>query len=154
MCIRDRSSHPAARPACAPIQGKVVCIVPKSDPKADLSYPNIYDYGYGKPAGTQGINCSHILYPYIKGVSHNFQKHYDPKQAVKNAKIQQQQRYYERSIRHLKYKKELAERDEDPENVRKLNQSIRGYQAKLRKIVKANDFLARQYDREQIVKAD
>lgn len=87
-------------------------------------------------------------------MSHNFQKHYDPKQAVKNAKIQQQQRYYERSIRRLKYKKELAERDEDPENVRKLNQSIRGYQAKLRKIVKDNDFLARQYDREQIVKAD
>ena len=118
--LATMSSHPAARPACAPIQGKVVCIVPKSDPKADLSYPNIYDYGYGKPAGTQGINCSHILYPYIKGVSHNFQKHYD----------------------------------QDPESVRKLNQSIRGYQAKLRRIVKDNDFLARQYDREQIVKAD
>ena len=61
---------------------------------------------------------------------------------------------YERSIRHLKYKKELAERDEDPESVRKINQSIRGYQATLRKIVKDNDFLARQYDREQIVKTN
>ena len=70
------------------------------------------------------------------------------------SKLSRMQRYYERSIRHLKYKKELAERDEDPESVRKLNQSIRGYQAKLRKIVKDNDFLARQYDREQIVKAD
>lgn len=68
--------------------------------------------------------------------------------------MQQQQRYYERSIRHLKYKKELAERDEDPESVRKINQSIRGYQAKLRNIVKDNDFLARQYDREQIVKTN
>ena len=52
--LATMSSHPAARPACAPIQGKVVCIVPKSDPKVDLSYPNIYDYGYGTPAGTQG----------------------------------------------------------------------------------------------------
>nr|DAU26270.1 MAG TPA: minor capsid protein [Caudoviricetes sp.] len=84
-------------------------------------------------------------------MSHNFQKHYDPEQAVKNAKIQQQQRYYERSIRHLKRKKELAERDDDPESVRKLNQGIRGYQAKLRQIVKDNDFLARQYSREQII---
>ena len=85
-------------------------------------------------------------------MSHNFQKQYDPEQAVKNAKIQQQQRYYERSIRHLKRKKELAERDDDPENVRKLNQSIRGYQAKLRQIVKDHDFLARQYSRERIEK--
>ena len=39
----------------------------------------------------------------------------------------------------------------DPESVRKLNQSIRGYQAKLRQIVKDNDFLVRQYSREQII---
>lgn len=48
------SEHNAARPACAPIQGKVVCIVPKSDPRCKREYPNIYDYGYGTPAGTQG----------------------------------------------------------------------------------------------------
>ncbi|MCR1879887.1 hypothetical protein [Ligilactobacillus murinus] len=30
-------------------------------------------------------------------------------------------------------------------------QAIRGYQAKLREIVKANDFLTRQYNREQII---
>lgn len=149
--LATMSSHPAARPACAPIQGKVVCIVSKSDPRADLSYPNIYDYGFGKPAGTQGINCAHILYPYIKGVSHNYQKQYDPKEAVKNAAIQQKQRYYERQIRHYKHKRELAERINDPSQVKKINQNIRGYQAKLRTIVKDNKFLIRQYDRERIV---
>ena len=149
--LATMSSHPAARPACAPIQGKVVCIVSKSDPRADLSYPNIYDYGFGKPAGTQGINCAHILYPYIKGVSHNYQKQYDPKEAVKNAAIQQKQRYYERQIRHYKHKRELAERINDPSQVKKINQNIRGYQAKLRTIVKDNKFLTRQYDRERIV---
>lgn len=149
--LATMTSHPAARPACAPIQGKVVCIVPKSNPKAELSYPNIYDHGFGTPAGVQGINCSHILYPYVKGVSHNFQKQYDPQEAVKNATIQQKQRYYERQIRHLKHKRELAERINDQSGVKKINQNIRGYQAKLREIVKDNDFLTRQYDRERIV---
>lgn len=149
--LATMSSHPAARPACAPIQGKVVCIVSKSDPRADLSYPNIYDYGFGKPAGTQGINCAHILYPYIKGVSHNYQKQYDPKEAVRNAAIQQKQRYYERQIRHYKHKRELAERINDPSQVKKINQNIRGYQAKLRTIVKDNKFLTRQYNRERII---
>ena len=51
----------------------------------------------------------------------------------------------------LNEKKKLAERDDDPESVRKLNQSIRGYQAKLRQIVKDNDFLVRQSSREQII---
>lgn len=55
--LATMSSHPAARPACAPIQGKVVCIVPKSDPKADLSYPNIYDYGYGKQQALKGLTA-------------------------------------------------------------------------------------------------
>ncbi len=149
--LATMTSHPAARPACAPIQGKVVCIVPKSNPKAELSYPNIYDHGFGTPAGTQGINCSHILYPYVKGVSHNFQKQYDPQQAIKNAAIQQKQRYYERQVRHLKHKRELAGRINDQSGVKKINQNIRGYQTKLREIVKDNVFLARQYDRERIV---
>lgn len=149
--LATMTSHPAARPACAPIQGKVVCIVPKSDPRCDSHYPNIYDHGYGKPAGTQGINCSHMLYPYIKGVSHNFQEHFDPKKAVENAKIQQQQRYYERNVRRLKRTKQLAERLDDQEKITSVNQQIRAYQAKIRQIVKDHDFLNRQYDREQII---
>ena len=146
------SSHPAARPACAPIQGKVVCIVPKSDPKCDDSYPNIYDYGYGTPAGTQGINCSHILNPYIKDVSHNYAEQFDPKQAVENMKIQQKQRYLERGVRKNKRKLQLAKRLNDSDGISKYSASVRGYQAKLRQIVKEHDFLARQYSREKIAK--
>lgn len=149
--LATMTSHPAARPACAPIQGKVVCIVPKSDPRCDSHYLNIYDHGYGKPAGTQGINCNHMLYPYIKGISHNFQEHFDPKKAVENAKIQQQQRYYERNVRRLKRTKQLAERLDDQEKITSVNQQIRAYQAKIRQIVKDHDFLTRQYDREQII---
>lgn len=147
------SSHPAARPACAPIQGKIVNIAPRESAKFDPAYPSIYDHGYGTPGGCFGINCGHKLYPYIKGVSHNFQKQYDPKEAVEKMKVQQKQRYYERNIRRLKYDLDLAKRQNDVDSIRKFNQAIRGYQAKLRQIVKDNDFLTRQYDREQIVNA-
>lgn len=145
------SSHPASRPACAPIQGHVVNIVPRESKDFDPDYPSIYDHGYGTPAGCFGINCGHKLYPYIKGVSHNYQKQYDPNEAIEKQKIQQKQRYYERNIRRLKYDLDLARRQNDIESERKFNQAIRGYQAKLRDLVKNNDFLTRQYDREQIV---
>ena len=102
-------------------------------------------------SGCFGINCGHKLYPYIKGVSHNFQKQYDPKEAIEKQKIQQKQRYYERNIRRLKYNLDLARRQNDISSERKFNQAIRGYQAKLRDLVKNNDFLTRQYDREQII---
>jgi hypothetical protein len=149
--LATMSSHPASRPACAPIQGKIVNIVPRESPRCDPEYPSIYDYCYGKPSGCFGINCGHKLYPYIKGVSHNFQKQYDPKEAIEKQKIQQKQRYYERNIRRLKYDLDLARRQNDVASERKFSQAIRGYQAKLRDLVKNNDFLTRQYDREQIV---
>lgn len=149
--LATMSSHPASRPACAPIQGKIVNIVPREDKRYESKYPSIYDHGYGEPGGCFGINCGHKLYPYIKGVSHNFQKQYDPEEAIEKQKIQQKQRYYERNIRRLKYDLDLARRQNDVASERKFNQAIRGYQSKLREIVKNNDFLTRQYDREKIV---
>lgn len=143
------TSHPAARPACAPIQGKVVNTVDHGDPKFNPKYPTIYDYGYGTPAGTLGINCMHQLYPYVEGVTINRQKHYDEQEAIKNGQIQQMQRYYERQVRKWKQRKDAAERIGNTNLVAKCNSAIRGYQAKIRKIVNENDFLTRQYDRER-----
>lgn len=145
------TSHPAAREACAPIQGKVVSLVPTTDERYNRKYPSIYEHGYGYPAGTLGINCAHRLYPYVEGVSHNFQEQYDPKQAVKNAGIQQKQRYYQRSIRQLKYKLDTAERAGDTQKANQIKHSIRNQQAKVRDIVKDNDFLTRQRQFEQVV---
>ncbi|MDA3797310.1 phage minor capsid protein, partial [Lactobacillus delbrueckii] len=104
------TSHPAARPACAPIQGKVVNVVDHGDPQFNPKYPTIYDYGYGTPAGTMGINCMHQLYPYVEGVTINRQKHYDEQEAIRNGEIQQMQRYYERQVRKWKQRKLAAER--------------------------------------------
>ncbi len=142
------TSHPAARPACAPIQGKVVNTVDHGDPQFNPKYPTIYDYGYGTPAGTLGINCMHQLYPYVEGVTINRQKHYDEQEAIKNGQIQQMQRYYERQVRKWKQRKDAAERIGNTNLVAKCNSAIRGYQAKIRQLVKENDFLTRQYDRE------
>lgn len=147
--LATMTAHPAARAACAEIQGHVVNIVPRSDPRFDADFDTIYDHGYGKRSGTLGINCGHMLYPYVKGISHNFQKHYDPTQAEANMKIQQKQRYYERSIRHLKHKLALAEKLNDQSTAQFIKGRIRGYQKKLRVIVKENDFLHRQYSRER-----
>lgn len=144
------TTHYAARPACSTIQGDVVNIVPRSDPRFNKKYPTIYDHGYGKPSGTLGINCRHTLQTYVEGVSHNFQKKVDPETAVKNGKIEAKQRAYERKVRALKYKKLLAERVGDPSGASKFQHQISGYQAKLRTIVKQHRFLARQYGREKI----
>lgn len=142
------TSHPAARPACAPIQGKVVNVVDHSDSRLNPKYPTIYDYGYGTPAGTLGINCMHQLYPYVEGVTINRQQHYDEQEAIENGQKQQLQRYYERQVRKWKQRKEAAERIGNTDLVAKCNSAIRGYQAKLRQIVSENYFLTRQYDRE------
>lgn len=144
------TSHPAARPACAPIQGKVVNVVDHGDSRFNPKFPTIYDYGYGTPAGTLGINCMHQLYPYVEGVTINRQKHYDPKKAIENGQTQQLQRYYERQVRKWKQRKESAERIGNTDLAAKCNSANRGYQAKIRKIVSENDFLTRQYDREKI----
>ncbi len=142
------TSHPAARPACAPIQGKVVNTVDHGHPQFNPKYPTIYDYGYGTPAGTLGINCMHQLYPYVEGVTINRQQHYDEQEAIENGQKQQLQRYYERQVRKWKQRKEAAERIGNTNLAAKCSSAIRGYQAKIRKIVSENDFLTRQYDRE------
>lgn len=142
------TSHPAARPACAPIQGKVVNTVDHGDPRFNPKYPTIYDYGYGTPAGTLGINCMHQLYPYVEGVTINHQQHYDEQEAIENGQTQQMQRYYERQVRKWKQRKVAAERIGNTNQAAKCSSAIRGYQAKIRQLVNENDFLTRQYDRE------
>ncbi|XRJ96332.1 phage minor capsid protein [Latilactobacillus sakei] len=146
------SSHPAAREACAYIQGDVVNVVSPIDERFNPKYDSIYNHGYGTPGGTQGVNCSHMLYPYIEGVSHNYQKKYDPEKVQKNAKKQAQQRYHERIIRALKYDLDLASKLNDESGANLIKKRIRNHQASLRDIVKDNDFLSRQYDREKIYK--
>lgn len=157
MHLALMSSHPNSRPACAPIQGHVVNLVPASDPTFNPHYDTIYDHGYGDPAGTQGINCRHILFPYEPGVSENHQPQYDPDEAIKNGKLVQQQRARERAIRDAKKRLAVAEQLGDDQMVSQTKTLLRSRQAKLRQFInETNDgrdtpLLTRDYTREKIV---
>lgn len=145
------SSHPAARKACATIQGDWVLVVPKNKAPDEFKHlPSIYDHGYGEPDGTQGINCKHILYPGRPDVNTNNQPQYDADEAQENAEIQQKQRKLERDIRYQKKRMNAALELEDPETVQMCKQVISDKQKQLRELINDNEFLVRDYSREQI----
>lgn len=145
------SSHPAAREDCAPIQGGWVLTVPKNEAPEEFKHlPSIYDHGYGEPSGTQGINCTHILYPGRPDVNTNNQPRYDPEEVQRNAEIQQKQRRLERDIRYQKKRMNAALELEDPETVQMCKQVIANKQKQLRELINEHGFLVRDYSREQV----
>lgn len=156
LCVM--TAHPNSRPACAYIQGKVVNIVPDDSPDYNPKYDTIYNHGYGTPAGTLGINCRHVLFPFEEGVNVNHQPQYDPKEAIKNGNLQQRQRAYERSIREAKKRLKAAEAMGDVEMVTKTKSLIAGRQRQLREFIKQVNadskkecpILVRDYSREQV----
>ncbi|MGP5428228.1 phage minor capsid protein [Enterococcus malodoratus] len=145
------SSHQAAREACAPIQGDWVLTVRKSEAPEEFKHlPSIYDHGYGEPSGTQGINCTHILYPGRPDINTNNQPQYDADEAQENAEIQQKQRKLERDIRYQKKRMNAALELEDPETEQMCKQVISNKQKQLRDLINEHDFLVRDYSREQV----
>lgn len=144
------SSHPAAREACAYIQGHVVNLTEPGSDTYNAKYDSIYNHGYGTPAGTQGINCSHTLYPFIEGVNTNNQPQYDPQTAISKGDIQAKQRGYERAIRQSKKKLAAAQKLGDDVGVSHYKSLISNQQKSLRELVKDHDFLHRDYSREQV----
>lgn len=144
------SSHPAAREACAPIQGHVVNLTEPGSDSYNSKYDSIYNHGYGTSAGTQGINCSHELYPFIEGVNTNNQPQYDPEEAKANGKIQAKQRGYERAIRQTKKKLAAAKQLGDKEGIARYKSLLGSQRANIRNLVKEYDFLHRDYSREKI----
>lgn len=158
MTVALMSSHPNSRPACAHIQGKVVNLVPHGDPAYDSRFPTIYDYDYGEPAGTLGINCRHVLSPFDPEINVNNQPQYDPKEAIENGKLVQQQRARERAIRDAKKRLMAAKEFGDQDAINRAKTLIRVRQAKLRSFIKGtNDskgktILTRDYSREQVAK--
>lgn len=154
LCLM--SSHPAARPACAPIQGHVVLMVPRSEVPSEyqdyINYPSIYDHGYGTPAGTMGINCSHAFFPYTPGISTNNQPKYDPDEAMANMEVVQKQRALERSIRDAKKRLMIAEEMGDENGTMRAKNLVRARQKRLRELINDNDtILSRDYGREKVV---
>ena len=153
LCVM--TAHPNSRPACAYIQGKVVNIVPDDSPNYNPKYDTIYNHGYGTPAGTLGINCRHVLFPFEDGVNVNHQPQYDPQEAIKNGNLQQRQRAYERSIREAKKRLRTAELLDDKEAISRYKTLVRARQNRLREFIKEtnagkHNILIRDYSREGI----
>lgn len=144
------NSHPAAREACAYIQGTVVNTVPEGTEGYDSRFDTIYNHGYGKPAGTLGINCTHTLTPFDPDTMTNPYKKYDPDKAIANAEIKAKQRQLERSIRESKKMLDTAEKLGDDNLIAKYRSQVRGKQKKIREHIDNHDFLGRDYSRERV----
>ena len=147
------SSHVAARPACAHIQGGWVLLVRIEDAPEELRHiPSIYDHGYGEPDGTQGINCRHRLY--IQIYDSNLDVHmnqYDPKKAIDNADLVAKQRRMEVAIRRAKRRLNAAITIDNKEDIQHFKQLIRRRQGALRAFINEHDqLLRRDYSREQV----
>ena len=142
------NSYPDARRECSMIQGKVASM---SNPSSDPKYPSVYEFGYGTPGGLRGINCRHILYPFVDGLNTNNQKSYDAVEAYERGKVVQKQRQLEREVRKAKRSLSLAEEIGDPETIQRYSKLVRKRQANVREFVAENE-LVRRYDKERVIR--
>jgi hypothetical protein len=97
------SSHVGSRPLCAPYQGKIYSRSGKSE-----KYDALDSTSYGEPAGLGGINCGHIFYPYIEGVSIQRNTPYPERENEKVYKESQVQRSLERNVRYYERQYQFA----------------------------------------------
>ena len=139
------SSHLGARERCAPFQGQIY-----SKSGTDDKYPPLSSTSYGEIAGLRGINCGHVFYPFIEGVSIQRFKPYNSEQNDRAYKQSQQQRYLERRIRHAKREMSMFEELGDREGVQIAKDKIKERQADIREFIKGSG-RTRRRDREQIV---
>ena len=146
------SSHAGARPLCYPYQGKLYSwsgnsgTIKLGDGKS-YKFESIANTSYGEAAGLFGINCGHVPYPMIAGVSERVQEDIpDEEENKREYQERQEQRALERRIRQAKRGVELLGNlatDKDREKIREA-------QAEMREFIKETG-RTRRYDREQIV---
>jgi hypothetical protein len=137
------SSHAGARPLCAPYQGRIFSRNGKTK-----GYKRLAETSYGQPAGLFGINCRHVSYPYIPGVS---VQTYFPYPAAENAKVyaqSQQQRALERAIRKAKGAAQAAKEAGATDVAKDLNARVRTRQKQMRAFIDETG-RTRRYDREK-----
>lgn len=142
-----------AREMCAPLQHQIVTTgVARTE--AGERILALSDYGYGHPAGCQGINCTHEMTPYIPGANYKPDlpdelRDLTPEQAIENANVQAKQRALERSIRKSKEFLHVAEKLGDSELISKYKSKVRIQQGAMRDYLKQHPFLHRDYAREK-----
>ena len=138
------SSHAGARPGCAPYQGKIYSISGNS-----RRFPSLKDVPSG-PSQLFGVNCGHVKYPYVQGVSKKTNSRYNEEENNRIYKESQQQRYIERQIRKAKREQSMLEALGDNEGVAIAKQKVRAQQKNMREFIDKTD-RTRRRNREQIV---
>jgi hypothetical protein len=141
----ETSSHLGARPRCAPYQGRIYSKSGKSK-----RYPPFSSTSYGEAAGLLGVNCRHIIYPYIQGKSTKRYEPYDNDENSEAYKESQQQRSLERQIRKAKKEVKVMEALGDAEGAKEAKNKVSQRQANMREFINQTK-RKRQYNREQIV---
>lgn len=142
-----------AREMCAPIQNRIVTTGVTRDIKG-ITVLSVMDYGYGTPAGCRGINCGHMMTPFIPGVNNmpelpDYLKGLTPEQAVVNAKAEAKQRSFERRIRKNKEKLHVAKKLGDKERVQKYKLREKTLKSGLKAFLDEHKFLHRDTSRER-----
>lgn len=147
------SKKASARKSCAPLQHEIV-----TTGRARVEHGEkilaLSDYGYGRPEGCLGINCGHMLTPFIPGANYKPDLGEDvaevtPEQAEENANAEAKQRALERSIRSNKEKLHVAEKLGDKELIDNYKSKIRIQQGAMRDYLEQHPFLHRDYVRER-----
>lgn len=143
----------AARELCAPIQGKIVT-TGRARTEAGHKVFALADYGYGRPGGCLGINCGHIMTPFIPGVNYlpdvdDDLKDLTQEQAIKNANAQAKQRQLERNIRFTKEQIHVADKLGDTELIDRYKMKLGRQKTALKAYLDEHKFLYRERERER-----
>lgn len=147
------SKKASARKSCAPLQHHIVTTGHVRTEHGERILA-LSDYGYGRPEGCLGINCGHMLTPFIPGANYKPDLGEDvdsvsPEQAKENANAEAKQRALERSIRANKEKLHVAEKLGDKELIDKYKSKIGTQNAALKDYIDKHPFLKRDEAREK-----
>lgn len=147
------SKKASARKSCAPLQHQIVTTGHARTEHGEKILA-LSDYGYGRPEGCLGINCGHMLTPFIPGANYKPDLGEDvdsvtPEQAEENANAEAKQRALERSIRANKEKLHVADKLGDKELIDKYKSKIGTQNAALKDYIDKHPFLKRDEAREK-----
>nr|DAY25586.1 MAG TPA: minor capsid protein [Caudoviricetes sp.] len=147
------SKKASARKSCAPLQHEIVTTGHARTEHGERILA-LSDYGYGKPGGCLGINCGHMITPFIPGANYKPDlgegvAEVTPEQAEENANAEAKQRALERSIRANKEKLHVAEKLGDKELIDKYKAKIGTQKSALKDYVDKRPFLKRDEAREK-----
>ena len=147
------SKKASAREMCAPLQHQIVTTGHARTEHGEKILA-LDDYGYGKPGGCLGINCGHMITPFIPGANYKPDLGEDvdsvsPEQAMDNANAEAKQRALERSIRANKEKLHVAEKLGDDDLIDKCKAKVRIQKSALKDYIDKHPFLKRDKEREK-----